>query len=415
MLIGVIGDDFTGSSDIANNLKKAGMSVSMYAGIPKKKDKKLSSQAVVIALKTRTIPVKKAVKESIKALNWLKNANCKKIIYKYCSTFDSTKKGNIGPVIDALMENLKCDFTIACPSFPDAGRSLYFGHMFVNGIPLNECGMENHPLTPMTDHNLVRWLNYQTKNKVGLIDITTVKKGSGEIKKKIVSLKKQGMKYCLIDTIENIDFDQICEGTKHLKMLTGGSGIALGLPKIFKKQGLIKKNNKILPKINSYSIIISGSCSNTTLSQIKNYKNKHPSLSLEPEKIINDLEYLRKVINWVIKNKKNKPLLYSSSKPDIVKKNQKEYGKDLIASKIESFFQDVVSELYEEDFKKIVSAGGETSGAVVKGLGIEELQIGQEISAGVPIMWEPNKSIKIALKSGNFGQEDFFSRALKML
>ena len=415
MLIGVIGDDFTGSSDIANNLKKAGMSVSMYAGIPKKKDKKLSSQAVVIALKTRTIPVKKAVKESIKALNWLKNANCKKIIYKYCSTFDSTKKGNIGPVIDALMENLKCDFTIACPSFPDAGRSLYFGHMFVNGIPLNECGMENHPLTPMTDHNLVRWLNYQTKNKVGLIDITTVKKGSGEIKKKIVSLKKQGMKYCLIDTIENIDFDQICEGTKHLKMLTGGSGIALGLPKIFKKQGLIKKNNKILPKINSYSIIISGSCSNTTLSQIKNYKNKHPSLSLEPEKIINDLEYLRKVINWVIKNKKNKPLLYSSSKPDIVKKNQKEYGKDLIASKIESFFQDVVSKLYEEDFKKIVSAGGETSGAVVKGLGIEELQIGQEISAGVPIMWEPNKSIKIALKSGNFGQEDFFSRALKML
>ena len=415
MLIGVIGDDFTGSSDIANNLKKAGMSVSMYAGIPKKKDKKLSSQAVVIALKTRTIPVKEAVKESIKALNWLKNANCKKIIYKYCSTFDSTKKGNIGPVIDALMENLKCDFTIACPSFPDAGRSLYFGHMFVNGIPLNECGMENHPLTPMTDHNLVRWLNYQTKNKVGLIDIKTVKKGSGEIKKKIVSLKKQGMKYCLIDTIENIDFDQICEGTKHLKMLTGGSGIALGLPKIFKKQGLIKKNNKILPKINSYSIIISGSCSNTTLSQIKNYKNKHPSLSLEPNKIINDPEYLRKVINWVIKNKKNKPLLYSSSKPDIVKKNQKEYGKDLIASKIESFFQDVVSKLYEEDFKKIVSAGGETSGAVVKGLGIEELQIGQEISAGVPIMWEPNKSIKIALKSGNFGQEDFFSRALKML
>jgi len=287
--------------------------------------------------------------------------------------------------------------------------------MFVNGIPLNECGMENHPLTPMTDHNLVRWLNYQTKNKVGLIDITTVKKGSGEIKKKIVSLKKQGMKYCLIDTIENIDFDQICEGTKHLKMLTGGSGIALGLPKIFKKQGLIKKNNKILPKINSYSIIISGSCSNTTLSQIKNYKNKHPSLSLEPNKIINDPEYLQKVINWVIKNKKNKPLLYSSSKPDIVKKNQKEYGKDLIASKIESFFQDVVSKLYEEDFKKIVSAGGETSGAVVKGLGIEELQIGQEISAGVPIMWEPNKSIKIALKSGNFGQEDFFSRALKML
>ena len=415
MLIGVIGDDFTGSSDIANNLKKAGMSVSMYAGVPKKKSLKPSSQAIVIALKTRTIPVKDAIKESLKALDWLKNANCKKFIFKYCSTFDSTKKGNIGPVIDAIMENLKCDFTIACPSFPDAGRSLYFGHMFVNGIPLNECGMENHPLTPMTDHNLVRWLNYQTKNKVGLIDITTVKKGSGEIKKKIVSLKKQGMKYCLIDTIENIDFDQICEGTKHLKMLTGGSGIALGLPKIFKKQGLINKTNKILPKTNSYSIILSGSCSNTTLNQIRNYKNKYPSLNLSPDKIINDSEYFGKVIDWIIKNKKNKPLLYSSSKPDLVKKNQEKYGKNLIALKIEAFFQDVVSKLYKEDFKKIVSAGGETSGAVVKGLGIEELQIGQEIAAGVPIMWEPNKSIKIALKSGNFGQEDFFSRALKML
>ena len=415
MLIGVIGDDFTGSSDIANNLKKAGMSVSMYAGIPKKKSQKPSSQAIVIALKTRTIPVKEAIKESTKALDWLKNANCKKIIFKYCSTFDSTKKGNIGPVIDALMKSLKSDFTIACPSFPDAGRSLYFGHMFVNGIPLNECGMENHPLTPMTDHNLVRWLNYQTKNKVGLIDIKTIKKGGEEIKKKITYLKKQGVKYCLIDTVENVDFERICEGTKHLKLLTGGSGIALGLPKIFKKQGLIKKTNEILPKIKGYSIIVSGSCSNTTLNQVKTYKNKHPSLSLSPDKIINDSGYLGKVIDWVIKNKNNKPLLYSSSKPDVIKKNQKKYGKNLIATQIETFFQNVVSKLYQEDFKKIVSAGGETSGAVVKGLGLEELQIGQEISAGVPTMWEPNKSIKIALKSGNFGQEDFFSRALKML
>ena len=191
MLIGVIGDDFTGSSDIANNLKKAGMSVTMYTGIPKDLNKKETSQAAVIALKIRTAPIKKAVKESLNALKWLKEAKCKKYIFKYCSTFDSTQKGNIGPVIDALMENLKTDFTIACPSFPDAGRSLYYGHMFVNGIPLNESGMENHPLTPMTDHNLVRWLNYQTKNKVGLVDITTIKNGSSEIKKKNKLIEKK--------------------------------------------------------------------------------------------------------------------------------------------------------------------------------------------------------------------------------
>ena len=415
MLIGVIGDDFTGSSDIANNLKKSGMSVTMYAGIPKKKTNKSKSQAIVIALKTRTIPVKQAIKQSLIALDWLKNANCKKIIFKYCSTFDSTKKGNIGPVIDALMEKLETDFTIACPSFPDAGRSLYFGHMFVNGIPLQESGMENHPLTPMTDNNLVRWLNYQTKNKVGLIDITTIKKGSKEIKKKIISLKKQGFKYSIIDTIENIDFDYICEGTKHLKLLTGGSGIALGLPKLFKKKGLIKKNSDILPKTNSYSVILSGSCSHATLNQIRNYKTNHPSLSLSPEKIIYETGYLEKVVRWVIKNKNFKPLLYSSVKPNIIKKNQKKFGKDNVATQIEMFFQRVVSKLYQKGFKKIISAGGETSGAVVRGLGIEELQIGKEISAGVPTMWEPNKSIKIALKSGNFGQVDFFSRALKLL
>ncbi len=415
MLIGVIGDDFTGSSDIANNLKKAGMSVTMYTGIPKDLNKKETSQAAVIALKIRTAPIKKAVKESLNALKWLKEAKCKKYIFKYCSTFDSTQKGNIGPVIDALMENLKTDFTIACPSFPDAGRSLYYGHMFVNGIPLNESGMENHPLTPMTDHNLVRWLNYQTKNKVGLVDITTIKNGSSEIKKKINLLKKKGIRYSLVDTLDNTDFERICEGTNNLKLITGGSGIALGLPKIFKKQGLLLEENITLPKIKSYSLIMSGSCSIATLEQVSIYKNKNPSLFIFPEKIINKPDYLKEVTEWTIKNKKKNPMLYTSSKPEEVKKNQKKFGQEFIAEKIEKFFQTLVSKLYRENFKKIVAAGGETSGAVVKGLGIKELQIGEEISAGVPTMWDPNRSIKIALKSGNFGQKDFFSRALKLL
>jgi uncharacterized protein YgbK (DUF1537 family) len=345
----------------------------------------------------------------------LKEAKCKKYIFKYCSTFDSTKKGNIGPVIDALMDNLKTEFTIACPSFPDAGRSLYYGHMFVNGIPLNESGMENHPLTPMTDHNLVRWLNHQTKNEVGLVDIKTIKNGSSEIKKKINLLKKKGFRYSLVDTLDNADFERICEGTNNLKLLTGGSGIALGLPKIFKKQGLLSKKNITLPKIKSYSLIMSGSCSIATLEQVSIYQNKNPSLFILPEKIINKSDYLEDVVKWTLKNKKRNPMLYSSSEPEEVKKSQKKFGQEFIAKKIENFFQILVFRLYKENFKKIVVAGGETSGAVVKGLGIKELQIGEEISAGVPTMWDPNRSVKIALKSGNFGQKDFFSRALKLL
>ena len=227
MILGIIGDDFTGSSDIANNLKKSGMQVSMYAGIPpvNKKVSLTNADAAVIALKIRTIPINDAVSESLKALEWLKNAGCSQFIFKYCSTFDSTKEGNIGPVTDAIMEELNVDFTIACPSFPDAGRTVFYGHMFVNGKPLNESGMEKHPLTPMIDHNLVRWLDFQTKHNVGLIDYDTINNGVKSVEDKVNNLKIKGYKYAIVDTINNSNFDTICNGVKDLRFLTGGSGI----------------------------------------------------------------------------------------------------------------------------------------------------------------------------------------------
>ena len=271
MKLGIIGDDFTGSSDIANNLKKSGMQVSMYAGVPTilaEKTKKQLTDAAVIALKTRTIPIRDAIKESLEALSWLRDCGCEQFIFKYCSTFDSTKEGNIGPITDAIMEALNTDFTIACPSFPDAGRTVYFGHMFVNGKPLNESGMENHPLTPMTDHNLVRWLDHQTKNNVGLIDFQTISKGANSVKERVESLKTNGYKYAIVDTIKNDDFDIICNGVKDLPFLTGGSGIALGLPKIYKDRGLLSVSNFQIPENNSNAVILSGSCSVTTINQI---------------------------------------------------------------------------------------------------------------------------------------------------
>ena len=414
MLLGVIGDDFTGSSDIANNLKKAGMSVGMYSGVPDNKMKLNKYNAVVIALKTRTIPIKKAISESVKALEWLKSKKCKKIIFKYCSTFDSTKKGNIGPVIDAIMKNLNVDFTIACPSFPDAGRTLYQGHMFVNGVPLNESGMENHPLTPMTDHNLVRWLNYQTKGKVDLINSVTIKEGAKSIKKRITELKKSNVKYAITDTLDNQDFDLICSGTDNLKFLTGGSGIALGLPKVFKKKGMLKKSNSKLPNVKGNTIILSGSCSLVTNEQVELYKKSNPSLFISPEELIKNENYHNEIIEWILRHSKKRPLIYSTALPKKVSLYQKKFGSK-ISSKIETLFQKIIKNIYKYNFNKIVCAGGETSGAIVKALMIKELQIGEEISAGVPVMWEPEKNIKITLKSGNFGQKDFFSRALKKL
>ena len=422
MKLGIIGDDFTGSSDIANNLKKSGMQVSMYAGVPNllpEETKKEQTDAAVIALKTRTIPIEDAIRESLKALSWLKDCGCEQFIFKYCSTFDSTKEGNIGPVTDAIMEKLNTNFTIACPSFPDAGRTVYFGHMFVNGKPLNESGMENHPLTPMTDHNLVRWLGHQTKNNVGLVDSQTISEGENSVKKKIENLKKNGYKYAIIDTIKNDDFDIICNAVKNLPLLTGGSGIALGLPKIYKDRGLLSASSFQIPENNSNAIILSGSCSVTTINQINIYKENNPSFYISPDEVINDKDLIEKVLSWIKDNETQSPLVYSSSDIKSVSEKQKQYGQELLANKIEKFFELLSKRLVKDNFGTFISAGGETSGAVIKGLGIQELKIGKEISHGVPALWSPesngNKPVFVTLKSGNFGQDDFFTRALKAL
>ena len=422
MKLGIIGDDFTGSSDIANNLKKSGMQVSMYAGVPNllpEEAKKEQTDAAVIALKTRTAPIEDAIRESLEALSWLKDCGCEQFIFKYCSTFDSTKEGNIGPVTDAIMEKLNTDFTIACPSFPDAGRTVYFGHMFVNGKPLNESGMENHPLTPMTDHNLVRWLGHQTKNNVGLVDSQTISKGENSVKDKMENLKKNGYKYAIIDTIKNDDFDIICNAVKNLPLLTGGSGIALGLPKIYKDRGLLSASNFQIPENNSNAIILSGSCSVTTINQINIYKENNPSFYISPDEVINNDDLIEKVLSWIKDNETQSPLVYSSSDIKSVSEKQKQYGQELLANKIEKFFELLSKRLVKDNFGTFISAGGETSGAVIKGLGIQELKIGKEISHGIPALWSPessgNKPVFVTLKSGNFGQDDFFTRALKAL
>ena len=421
MILGIIGDDFTGSSDIANNLKKSGMQVSMFAGVPSFKNKAslTNADAAVIALKTRTIPINEAVSESLKALEWLKNAGCSQFIFKYCSTFDSTKEGNIGPVTDAIMEELNVDFTIACPSFPDAGRTVFYGHMFVNGKPLNESGMEKHPLTPMIDHNLVRWLDHQTKHSVGLIDYKTINNGSQSVKEKVNKLKIEGCKYAIVDTTNNEDFDIICNGVKDLQFLTGGSGIALGLPKIYKKEGLLSDEDFQIPENTTNAVSLSGSCSSATLSHIEVYKKDNPSYFISADEVMNNENLIEDVIKWIRNNETLSPLIYSSADPKIVKEKQTQYGQEVLANKIESIFEKLSNKLLNHTFGIFISAGGETSGAVVNGLGLQEFKIGKEIAHGVPALWSPNsngnKPVSVTLKSGNFGQADFFKKALDIL
>jgi uncharacterized protein YgbK (DUF1537 family) len=291
--------------------------------------------------------------------------------------------------------------------------------MFVNGVPLNESGMQNHPLTPMTDHNLVRWLNYQTKGKVGLVDSTSIANGVDSVIGKINELKNNGYQYAIIDTIKNEDFDIICNAVKDLPFLTGGSGIALGLPQIYKDRGYLSGSNFKIPENNSNAVIMSGSCSNATLEQINIYKENNPSFYVDPDNIMNNQDLLGTVFDWIKENETKSPLVYSSSESKKVTEKQSQYGQEILADKIEVFFEKLSKKLVEDNFGKFISAGGETSGAIIKGLGVQELKIGEEISHGVPALWSPHsygqKPISITLKSGNFGQKDFFERALNIL
>jgi len=229
-LLGCIADDFTGATDLANMLVRGGMRAVQTIGVPAS-DTTIEADALIVALKSRTIPAEEAVAQSLAALEWLRAQGCRQFLFKYCSTFDSTDKGNIGPVADALLDALGDDFTIACPAFPENGRTIFRGNLFVGDVLLNESGMQNHPLTPMTDPNLVRVLQRQTKSKVGLIAYDVIAKGPQAVRDRIAVLRNEGVRMAVADAVSDADLYVLGEACADLKLITGGSGIALGLPR----------------------------------------------------------------------------------------------------------------------------------------------------------------------------------------
>lgn len=412
MLLGCIGDDFTGSSDLANTLAKQGMRTVQYTGIPKfKADNNV--EVGVVSLKTRSINVSEAINQSIEALTWLKDQGCKQFFFKYCSTFDSTPEGNIGPVIDALAEELDSDCVIVCPAFPGAGRTLYNGHLFVNDRLLNESGMQNHPLTPMTDPDIRRCLKEQTNNIVKHIPSSTVFKGSEEINVALRKKCKEGRTLVVVDAIRDEDLIAIGEASSELKLITGGSGVALGLPENFRKQGLIDTFSSSWKGEKGRCAILSGSCSIATRGQLKRYAENHPTLELQVSKVISGETNADAVCNW-IEEQAVIPLVYSSADPTEVKRVQKEFGIEASATAIETLFSEIAKTLKIRGFNRLIVAGGETSGAVIKGLDLNSMEVGAEIDPGVPAM-RANAQMVIALKSGNFGSPDFFNKAIKVL
>lgn len=409
----------TGATDLANTLVRNKMPTVQLFGVPSEGDPVPDVAAIVIATKTRTAPVQQAIDESLTAARWLRAAGAQQLFYKYCSTFDSTPQGNIGPVTEALLEELGQDVTMACPAFPGAGRTLYNGYLFVDGGLLSESGMRNHPLTPMTDSNLVRVLAAQSKHPVSLINFRDVDAEAAAISRQLDELRADGVRQVIVDAVTEKHLRSIGEAAADMKLLTGGSGVAIGLPENFRRSGKLAGDIVAdrLPDIQGFEAVIAGSCSEATLGQVQFMKERHASFYLDPLILGEGDDIVAEALSWVDSNVGEEPILvYSSAQPELVAEAQRRFGREQIAESIEIALARVAAHMVGKGVARLVVAGGETSGAVVKELGIKGLQIGPQIAPGVP--WTAttgDPQIAIALKSGNFGDREFFVTAFERL
>ena len=444
--LGCIADDFTGATDLANNLVRAGMRVVQTIGVP---DNPLDADvdAVVVALKSRTVPAGQAVAESLAALAWLQGLGAQQIYFKYCSTFDSTAQGNIGPVTEALMDALDTGFTIATPAFPDNQRTVFKGYLFVGDVLLNESGMQNHPLTPMADANLVRVMQAQTKRRVGLIDHRVVARGEAAVRERMAQLQAEGVGVAIVDAVSNEDLLRLGGALKGLPLVTAGSGVAIGLPANFGITPSLQASR--LPAAGGLQAVVSGSCSLATNRQVLDFINRgHPAFAIEPLRVASGIDVVAEVLAWARPLLAQGPVLvYSTADSADVKTVQSRLGAEEAGALVERTLAAVARGLVGCGVGQLVVAGGETSGACVQALDITQLQIGPQIDPGVPWCYArpasprsaPNviadapmaaddpaaiqrvsamarhDGLHLTLKSGNFGSDDFFTKAFTML
>ena len=416
MLLGCIADDFTGATDLANTLVRQGMSTVVLLGVPN--GRVPDADAVVVALKSRSIPAGDAVRLSLNAFDYLKRGGARQYYFKYCSTFDSTDAGNIGPVADALLAALGVAFTVACPAFPTNKRTIYQGNLFVGDQLLAESSMRDHPLNPMTDSSLVRVLQRQAQGKVGLIPFVVVTQGAAAIRAEMQRLALTGVRHAIVDALTDQHLFAIGEACSEMQLLTGGSGLALGLPENVRRVKLLKTAAASeLPRVGGHAVVLSGSCSAATQRQVAALKRQCESFALDALALARDPGVVAKALTWAQPRLGQKPLLiYSTAAPKQIEEVQAALGRERAGAMVEQALGEIAKDLVARGARRLVVAGGETSGAVVTALGITGLRVGAEIDPGVP--WTASldeKPIALALKSGNFGGDDFFLKAFREL
>lgn len=418
-VLGCIADDFTGASDAASFLVKGGMSVRLYNGVPKGTEADRSSggaQAIVIALKSRTQETSHAVADSLYAAHFLLEQGVKQIYFKYCSTFDSTPKGNIGPVADALMDLMKVSYTLLCPGLPVNGRTVEHGRLMVDGIPLHESHMKNHPLTPMWDCRIEKLMDPQSRYTCRSLTLDEMEGFSVSSREYLSGANSKDPCYLIPDYKTPEDGGKIAAVFGHLPLLTGASGLLEPLARLWTSR-LPEGGNIPESGTKGKALLVVGSCSKATLDQIANYQGRaNKSYKLDPEAMLKGQQTIGDAWRFIeeYSSDYDTVLVYSSDTPEKVRQFQK-LGAEKVADILEGAAAGLAVRAVEAGFTRIIAAGGETSGAVTKGLSFTSYWMGESVAPGVPVMVPAERpDIRLILKSGNFGQEDFFERALAL-
>jgi uncharacterized protein YgbK (DUF1537 family) len=423
IVLGCIADDYTGASDLANTLSKNGLRTVQTIGIPADLGALPDVDAVVVSLKIRSVPAGEAVGAALEADRWLRGQGARHVMYKICSTFDSTDAGNIGPVTDALREKAGGGIVLVTPAFPETGRTMHFGYLFVGNQLLSESPLKDHPLNPMHDPNLVRVLARQSAAPVGLVDLSTVAGGADKITARLTELSATGVKAAIIDAIFAKDLEAIGEVAAAMPVSTGASGLGLGLARAIVKSGAVQQavggGLEVTRPVGGLAAIVAGSCSKATLEQIAVAEQSVPVLRLSPEALLAGPDEIAHALAWARDRLAAGPVLISASAaPEAVARLQAKYGREESGRAIEAATAAIVSALVAHGVKRLVVAGGETSGAAVDKLGIPAFLVGPEIAPGVPVLRSvggAHGEMLMALKSGNFGGRDFFAQALAMM
>jgi 3-dehydrotetronate 4-kinase len=416
--LGCIADDYTGASDLANTLTRAGLRTVQTIGVPADNLALPEVDAVVVSLKSRSIEASMAVERSRAAEKWLRGRGVSHVLFKICSTFDSTDKGNIGPVMDALRADSGDRIVLVTPAFPETGRTVYQGNLFVGAVPLNESPLKDHPLNPMHDSNLVRVLARQSRTKIGLVDLATVTRGPEAVRAKLADLADKGVGAAIIDAVFDLDLETIGAVAVEHKVSVGASGMGLGLARAL-AGGKAAAPDIASEPVGGPAACLAGSCSQATLGQIANAEKIMPVLHLDPDQVIKGKDEARRALAWARERLGSGPVLIaSSSTPDAVAALQARHGRDAAGHAIEQAMADIAEGLVQSGVHRLVVAGGETSGAVVDRLKIPGFLVGAEIAAGVPVLravGAKEGAMLLALKSGNFGGPEFFSDALGLM